>query len=142
MGVVDTNLKGVFFCAQAVAQVMKEQNSGKIINIASVAGSRGSLAMSSYNASKAGVINLTRALAKEWARYNIHVNGIGPGYIRTSINEELFSNEKFQNKILKNLAIKRIGKTDDLSGVLILLASDASDYITGQIIFIDGGSTA
>lgn len=138
--VVDTNLKGVFFCAQAVAKVMKEQNYGKIINIASVAGAVGAVAIAPYCASKAGVINLTRALAKEWARYNINVNAIGPGYIKTAINEAEMSNEVFMKKVLSSLSIKRLGELDDLSGTVVLLASEASNYITGQSIFVDGGT--
>lgn len=137
--VVDTNLKGVFFCAQAVARVMKEQKYGKIINISSLAGVKGSNAMAPYCASKAGVINLTRALAKEWARYHIHVNAIAPGYIQTSLNEEELSNESFRNNILSAMPIKRLGELDDLAGTVILLASEASSYMTGQTIFIDGG---
>lgn len=140
--VVDTNLKGVFFCAQAVAKVMKEQNYGKIINIASVAGTVGAVGISPYCASKAGVINLTRALAKEWARYNINVNAIGPGYIKTHINEAELSNEAFLKKVLASLAIKRLGELDDLSGTVVLLASEASNYITGQTVFIDGGAVS
>lgn len=140
--VIDTNLKGVFFCAQAVAKVMKEQNYGKIINIASVGGAVGAIGISPYCASKAGVINLTRALAKEWARYNITVNAIGPGYIKTSINEAELSNEGFVNKLLSSLAIKRLGELDDLSGAVVLLASEASNYLTGQTIFVDGGALA
>ncbi|MBS4192369.1 3-oxoacyl-ACP reductase FabG [Bacillus sp. FJAT-49705] len=138
--VVDTNLKGVFFCAQAVARVMKEQKYGKIINISSLAGVKGSNAMAPYCASKAGVINLTRALAKEWARYHIYVNAIAPGYIQTSLNEEELSNESFRNKILSAMPIKRLGELDDLAGTVVLLASEASSYMTGQTIFIDGGS--
>lgn len=137
--VVDTNLKGVFFCAQAVARVMKEQKYGKIINISSLAGVKGSNAMAPYCASKAGVINLTRALAKEWARFNINVNAIAPGYIQTSLNEEELSNESFRNKLLSELPIKRLGELDDLAGTVVLLASEASAYMTGQTIIIDGG---
>ncbi|AMA73151.1 2-deoxy-D-gluconate 3-dehydrogenase [Aneurinibacillus sp. XH2] len=138
--VVDTNLKGVFFCSQAVAKVMKQQNGGKIINMASVAGAAGAIAIAPYCASKAGVINLTRALAKEWARYNIQVNAIGPGYIETDMNREELANPSFYNKILSSVTIKRLGEVNDLSGVVVLLASDASNYITGQTIYIDGGS--
>ncbi|MGC5323914.1 SDR family NAD(P)-dependent oxidoreductase [Brevibacillus sp. SYSU BS000544] len=140
--VIDTNLKGVFFCAQAVAKVMKEQQYGKIINIASVAGAVGAVGMSPYCASKAGVVNLTRTLAKEWARYNINVNAIGPGYIKTAINEDVLSNEAFVGKVLSMLAIKRLGELNDLSGALLLLASDTASYITGQTYFIDGGALA
>ncbi|KAB2336234.1 3-oxoacyl-ACP reductase FabG [Cytobacillus depressus] len=137
--VVDTNLKGVFFCAQAVAKVMKEQKYGKIINISSLAGLKGSNAMAPYCASKAGIINLTRALAKEWARYHINVNAIAPGYIKTALNEEELSNESFRNKMLSAMAIQRLGELDDLAGSVILLASEASSYMTGQTIVIDGG---
>lgn len=137
--VVDTNLKGVFFCAQAVARVMKEQKYGKIINISSLAGLKGSNAMAPYCASKAGIINLTRALAKEWARYHINVNAIAPGYIKTALNEEELSNESFRNKLFSALPIQRLGELDDLAGTVVLLASEASAYITGQTIIIDGG---
>lgn len=140
--VIDTNLKGVFFCSQAVAKVMKEQNYGKIINISSVAGKIGQLNIAPYCASKAGVINLTRALAKEWAPYNIHVNSIAPSYIKTSINEASLSNEGFLNHLLSLIPLKRIGEVDDLSGTVALLASDASNYMTGQTIYIDGGALA
>jgi 2-deoxy-D-gluconate 3-dehydrogenase len=138
--VVDTNLKGVFFCAQAVARVMKEQKYGRIINVASVAGAVGSLAMAPYCASKAGVVNLTRALAKEWARYNITVNAIGPGYIKTAMNEKELSNEKFLSKVLSGVPLNRLGVVEDLAGAVVFLASDASSYITGQTLYIDGGS--
>lgn len=137
--VVGTNLKGVFFCAQAVARVMKEQKYGKIINISSLAGLKGSNAMAPYCASKAGIINLTRALAKEWARYHINVNAIAPGYIKTALNEEELSNESFRNKLFSALPIQRLGELDDLAGTVVLLASEASAYITGQTIIIDGG---
>ncbi|MGE5703959.1 MAG: SDR family NAD(P)-dependent oxidoreductase [Clostridia bacterium] len=140
--VIDTNLKGVFFCAQAAASVMKEQGGGKIINIASVAGEIGAAGMAPYCASKAGVINLTRALAKEWARYNINVNAIGPGYIKTAMNETELSDPAFLKKVLSTLSIRRLGELDDLAGTVVLLASDASSYITGQTIFIDGGNLA
>lgn len=140
--VADTNLKGVFFCAQAVAKVMKEQNYGKIINISSVAGRIGQPNIAPYCASKAGVINLTRALAKEWAPYKINVNSIAPSFIKTSMNEASLSNEAYLKNVLSLIPLKRIGEANDLSGTVALLASEASDYITGQTIYIDGGALA
>ncbi|MFF2876384.1 SDR family NAD(P)-dependent oxidoreductase [Gottfriedia sp. NPDC057991] len=140
--VLNTNLKGLFFCSQAVAKVMKEQNYGKIINISSVAGTIGQNMLASYCASKAGVISLTRTLAKEWSSHNIYVNSIAPSYIKTSLNEAILSNEQFLNNILSQTPLKRLGEIEDLTGALILLASKASNYITGQTIYIDGGALA
>lgn len=140
--VVDTNMKGVFFCAQAAAKVMRAQKYGKIINIASVAGAKSAVAIAPYGASKAGVIQLTRTLAREWARYHIYVHAIAPGYIKTDLNEAELSNEAFRQKILSSLAMKRLGDVDDLAGALLLLASDASNYMTGQTLYIDGGFLA
>lgn len=137
--VMDLNVKSLFFCCQAAGRVMKRQGNGKIINLASVAGAVGDLGIATYTASKAAVINLTRSLALEWVRYGIQVNAIGPAYIETDMNSEALSNPKVLNKIVKKTPMKRLGEPDELAGAVILLASDASSYITGQTIFVDGG---
>lgn len=137
--IMDLNVKSLFFCSQAIAKEMKEQKSGKIINIASIVGAVGDIGISPYTASKAAVINLTRSLALEWARFGIQVNAIGPAYIETEMNSEALSNSKVREKIINKTPMGRLGKAEELEGALLLLASDASSYITGQTIFVDGG---
>jgi len=140
--ILDTNLKGVFFCAQEVGKVMIRQKKGKIINISSGGGVIGIPWLGPYGASKAGVIQLTKALALEWAKHNILVNAIGPGYIKTPMTAAWLEDPPRLSAIMNRVAIKRLGESRDLTGVLLLLASDASDYITGQTFFVDGGSLA
>ncbi|WP_458413213.1 SDR family NAD(P)-dependent oxidoreductase [Schinkia sp. CFF1] len=137
--VIDLNVKSLFFCSQAAAKKMKEQGYGKIINIASVAGAVGDIGISPYTASKAAVINLTKSLALEWARYGIQVNAIGPAYIETDMNRNELRNPKVLDKIVNKTPMKRLGTPEELEGALILLASQSSSFITGQTIFVDGG---
>lgn len=137
--VMDLNVKSLFFCSQAVAKIMKNQGYGKIINIASVVGAVGDVGISPYTASKGAVINLTRSLALEWARYGIQVNAIGPAYILTDMNRKELSNPKVLEKIVNKTPMRRLGTPEELEGALILLASDSSSFITGQTIFVDGG---
>lgn len=137
--IMDLNVKSLFFCSTAVAKHMKEQGSGKIINLASVAGAVGDVGISPYTASKGAVINLTRSLALEWVRYNIQVNAIGPAYIETDMNRDALRNEKVYNKIVGKTPMNRLGKPEELKGAVLLLASEASSYMTGQTIFVDGG---
>lgn len=137
--VMNVNVKSLFFCSQAVAKVMKQQGGGKIINVSSVVGAVGDVGISPYTASKAAVINLTKSLALEWARFGIHVNAIGPAYIATEMNQEELNNEKVRNKIISKTPMKRLGLPEEITGAILLLASDAGSFITGQTIFIDGG---
>ncbi|WP_027416134.1 SDR family NAD(P)-dependent oxidoreductase [Aneurinibacillus terranovensis] len=137
--VMELNLKSLFFCSQAVGRKMAGQGYGKIINIASVAGAVGEVGISAYTASKAAVINLTRSLALEWARYGVQVNAIGPAYIKTDMNAEQLENPKVLEKIVGKTPMRRLGQPTELSGAAILLASDASSFITGQTVFVDGG---
>jgi 2-dehydro-3-deoxy-D-gluconate 5-dehydrogenase len=137
--VMDLNVKSLFFCSQVAAKTMKSQGYGKIINIASVVGAVGDIGISAYTASKGAVINLTRSLSLEWARYGITVNAIGPAYIETEMNQEELSNEKVRNKIINKTPLKRLGNPEELEGAVMLLASDASSFITGQTIYVDGG---
>jgi NAD(P)-dependent dehydrogenase (short-subunit alcohol dehydrogenase family) len=137
--VIDTNLSGAWHMAQQVAKSMvAARRGGSIINIASILGLRVATALPAYVAAKAGLIHLTKALALEWARANIRVNAIAPGYILTEINQEWFATEGGQAAI-KRIPQRRIGAPSDLDGPLLLLASDASSYMTGSIIVADGG---
>jgi NAD(P)-dependent dehydrogenase (short-subunit alcohol dehydrogenase family) len=137
--VVDTNLKGVFFVAQAVARGMKQAgHGGAIVNIASILGHRVAGGVSAYAASKAGVIQLTRALALEWAREGIRVNALCPGYVETDLNRGFFASEAGQ-KLIRRIPQRRLGRPEDLDGALLLLASDAGRYMTGSSVEVDGG---
>lgn len=137
--IVDLNLKGQFFLAQAVGKLMKEQKSGSIINIASVFGVIVDSNILPYNVSKAGLIQMTKALASEWARYNIRVNTVSPGYVITSMNEKEFNNSNILNHILKKIPQRHLGEVCDIVGSVLYLASDASRFTTGSNILVDGG---
>ena len=140
--VVDTNLKGVWLMAHSVAKAMVANGTGgKIINIASVASTTVLGQVSSYCASKAGVSQLTRALAVEWARHGIQVNAIAPGYIRTDMNRAFFDSPD-GHRVIQRIPQRRIGDPEDLDGILMLLASDAAGFMTGSIILVDGGHDA
>lgn len=137
--VVDTNLKGVFLVAQRAAQGMiKAGKPGSIINIASVLGLQVSKMLAPYIAAKSGVVQLTKAMALEWSRYSIRVNAIAPGYFQTEINEHFWGSEA-SKRMVKRIPMKRVGVVSELSGPLLLLASDAGSYMTGSIIGVDGG---
>jgi NAD(P)-dependent dehydrogenase (short-subunit alcohol dehydrogenase family) len=144
MKVIQTNLTGTFLMSQAVARHMKEQGGGKIINIASVAGLRGSdpetLDAVGYNASKGGVITLTKDLAVKWARYNIYVNAIAPGFFPTKMTKVVL--ERGGDRIVQATPLRRVGGERDLQGAALYFASAASDFVTGQVLAVDGGSTA
>jgi NAD(P)-dependent dehydrogenase (short-subunit alcohol dehydrogenase family) len=137
--IFNTNLKGLFFCSQAVARQMMPRKKGKIINIASAAGQSGSPLLAPYGASKAAVIQLTRTLALEWAAYGINVNAIGPATFEVGVSEPVLKNKELAEAIIAKTPLGRIGKVEDLIGAVILFASEASDYITGQTLFVDGG---
>ena len=137
--VMAVNLKGVFLCCQAVGRVMIVQRRGKIINIGSLLSEIGVPLTPAYAASKGGVRQLTKALAVEWAQYNIHVNAIGPGYFRTELTDALQKDEERAAWILSRTPMGRWGVPEDLKGPVVFLASDASDFITGQMLYVDGG---
>jgi NAD(P)-dependent dehydrogenase (short-subunit alcohol dehydrogenase family) len=140
--VMNTNLKGVFFVAQAVAKRMiADGKPGRIINIASAGGLRPLARIGIYCVSKAGVIHLTRAMAIEWGRHGINVNALCPGYIETEINSDYFGTEAGR-KLIDTLPRKRVGKPEDLDGLLLLLASEASGFVNGAVIAADDGITA
>lgn len=136
---LDTNLKGAFLVAQAAAQNLKDAaKPGSIINISSILGLRVASHVAPYAASKAGLVQLTRALALEWARYGVRVNAICPGYIETSLNRDFFQTDAGK-ALVKRIPQRRLGTTGDLAGPLLLLASDAGAYMTGSVIAADGG---
>lgn len=140
--ILDTNLKGTFFCAQAAARHMiKLGVHGRIINISSVGSMVAQNQLAPYGASKGGINQLTRVLAVEWAKHNILVNAIAPGSIRTDINRDYLSVPDNLNRNLSKICLGRIGNQDELAGAAVFLASEASSYMTGQTIFIDGGWT-
>lgn len=137
--VIALNLKGAFFCAQAVGRVMIKQRSGKIINIASLLSAIGVPNAVAYGSAKGGISQMTKCMAVEWAKYNINVNAIGPGYFRTPLTKPLQDDPVRSAQILSRIPMQRWGDPDDLKGVVVFLASEASDYVTGQTIYVDGG---
>lgn len=139
--IMDTNLKSAFMMSQETGKHMKEKNQGKIINIASVAGYVALRTGVVYASTKAAMIQMTKVLAMEWGKYNINVNSIGPWYFKTPLTAELLQNEEYVNDILAVTPLKRIGELEELVGPAVFLSSDASNYITGQTIFVDGGMT-
>ena len=141
---IKRNLKSVFLCSQAVARVMAQQNKGSIINIGSLAGSRPVPGQLAYSAAKAGVANLTQGVAIEWGRYNIRVNAIMPGTTMTPAVEKIYKERPMEDRklVLEFIPLKRFGKPNDFVGLAIYLASDASEWVTGAIIPVDGGLAA
>jgi NAD(P)-dependent dehydrogenase (short-subunit alcohol dehydrogenase family) len=141
--VIETNLTGTFLFSQAVGKVMIAQRRGKIVNIASVAGLRGSspkFPAIGYSTSKGGVIIFTRDLARKWGMYNIQVNAIAPGWFPTDMSEKVI--ERNKEGLLAGIPLGRFGGPNDLKGAAIFLASDASDFVTGHILVVDGGQSA
>jgi 2-deoxy-D-gluconate 3-dehydrogenase len=137
--VVDTNLKSVFFLCQAAGRHMIAQGRGKIINIASMLSFQGGIRVPSYTASKSGVAGLTKLLANEWASKGVNVNAIAPGYIATNNTAALQTDENRNRQILERIPAARWGAPSDLGGAAVFLASDASDYVNGHILAVDGG---
>ena len=137
--VIEVNLNGAWRVAQAAARHMvKNEQGGSIVNIASILGLRVSAQVPSYAASKAALIHLTKAMALELARYRIRVNALAPGYVETGINKEFFASEPGQ-ALIKRVPQRRIGQPEELDGALLLLASDAGSYTTGAVLAVDGG---
>ncbi len=135
--VIDVNLKGVFNCLKAITPIMVKQKHGKIINMSSVVGISGNAGQINYSASKAGVIGMTKSLAKEVGSRGITVNAVAPGFIETDMTDDL--GDKFKEEAKKNIPLKRLGKANDVAEVVAFLASEGSDYVTGQVIQVDGG---
>lgn len=139
MGVLETNLIGPIFITQAVGRYFVEQRSGKVINISSVDGARGGAYKSSYACSKAGLLQFSNAMANEWARYKICVNTIVPGAFHTDMSKKVYEDEKLLKKMHSRIPMFRSGELDELGSSVVFLASDASDYVTGAVINVDGG---
>lgn len=141
--VVSVNLTGTFLCARTAAKQMMKGTGGKIVNIASIYGAVGDVFPASpYYATKGAVINLTRDLAVEWAPFKINVNAIAPGFFPSEMTEGIFADPHYLEYINKQTPLGRTGNAEDLKGAVVFLASAASDYVTGQTIFVDGGWTA
>lgn len=136
-GVMDVNLKGIFLTTKAVARQMIKQKKGKIINLSSVVGVMGNPGQGNYCASKAGVIGFTKSIAKELGGKNICINAIAPGFIETDMTEVL--SEKAKEEMLRNVPLKRPGKPEDVAKLVSFLSSEDADYITGQVLHVDGG---
>lgn len=137
--VMDTNMKSTFLAARSVGKVMMRQKSGKVINLGSVLGKDAQPFCLHYGATKAAIMQMTRILALEWASCNINVNCIAPGFFVTEMTKEQIENEGNKKFLMQKIPFKRFGKTEDIVGLAIFLSSPASDYITGETVFIDGG---
>jgi NAD(P)-dependent dehydrogenase (short-subunit alcohol dehydrogenase family) len=139
--ILDVNLKGYFRLCKAVLPTMREQGGGKIINISSVAGLQPGFYMGAYSISKAGVMMLTQVLARELGEYNIQVNAIAPGVIKTKFSRALWENEAMMSKFEETTPLSRIGNPEDVVGAALYFASAASDWVTGTIMVVDGGAS-
>ena len=141
--ILDTNLKGAFFAAQAAARRMEADGKpGVIVNLCSLTSEVGVPTAVPYGSSKSGLLGMTRALAAEWAPLGIRVNAIAPGYFRTAMTEEFYENKAWQRRMLSRIPQARFGELNDLKGTAVFLASDASAYVTGQCLVVDGGYLA
>ena len=141
--IVDTNLKGAFFCAQAAAQrMLAAGRGGSIINICSLTSHVGIPTAVPYGASKSGLLGVTRGLAAEWAPMGVRVNAIAPGYFKTAMTEAFYRDAQWQTRMLDKIPMQRFGELGDLAGAAIFLASDASTYVTGHCLPVDGGFLA
>jgi NAD(P)-dependent dehydrogenase (short-subunit alcohol dehydrogenase family) len=139
--VLDTNLKGSFFCARAAAKEMMKQNFGRILNIGSCTCVFGMEGIVPYAASRGAILSMTRSLAAEWGKFGITVNVLAPGWFKTAQNAVLYENKQWLEYITGRIPLNRVGKPNDLDGAVVFLASDASRYMTGQMMMIDGGFT-
>ena len=135
--VLETNLKGPFLCSRAAAKIMTKQRSGRIINISSVVGEMGNAGQANYCASKAGLIGLTKSMARELARRHVTVNAVTPGFIVTDMTEVL--SDKVKEELLGQIPLGRFGEADDIAAAVVFLASDQAAYITGQVLGVNGG---
>ena len=135
--VINVNLKGAFNCLKAAAKMMMKQRSGKIVNITSVVGLMGNFGQANYSASKAGLIGLTKTAAKELAPRGITVNAVAPGFIQSQMTEEL--SDQVKENFLAGIPLKRMGTPEDVANAVAFLASSSADYITGQVVQVDGG---
>jgi len=136
---IGINLTGAYLVAKAVVQSMIKRKSGKIINIGSVQSELGRPTIAPYAATKGGIKMLTKGMATDWAKYNIQVNGIGPGYFKTELTKPLYENPEFDRWLCGRTPTNRWGEPEELLGALLFLSSDASSYVNGQMVYVDGG---
>ncbi len=140
--IVDTNLKGAFFTAQAAARIMADGKGGSIVTLCSLTSEKGVPTAVPYGSAKAGLVGMTRALAAEWAPRGIRVNGIGPGYFRTALTEVFYRDEDWCARMQAKIPLGRFGRLEDLVGAAVFLSSPAAAYVTGQVLYVDGGILA
>jgi NAD(P)-dependent dehydrogenase (short-subunit alcohol dehydrogenase family) len=139
--IMNLNLKGLVFLSQAVARIMKDHDGGRIINVASMDAFRHEPDIGVYSISKAAVVQATKIMAEEWAKYNIRVNAIAPGHIHTRLGDSVFeAMPGYKKELLDKVPMRRIGNPDEIVGAMIYLASDASSYVTGTTVIVDGGT--
>ena len=138
--IMNVNLKGLFFLSQTVAKLMKEQGGGSIINVASAAGIRPHM-LPIYSISKAATVMTTKVMALEWAKYGIRVNAVAPGLVKTRFSEALWSDKQILEYLLGRIPMRRFAEPEEIVGAMVYLASDASQFVTGAIISVDGGET-
>ena len=137
--ILDTNLRGSFFVAQAVARGMIEKGYGRIVNIGSLTSVSGYAGLAPYGASRGGIRQLTMSLADDWGKYGVTVNCLAPGWFRTEQNKVLYENQEWVDYLVDRIPVKRAGQPHDLDGAVVFLASEASRYVTGQTLLVDGG---
>lgn len=140
--ILNTNLTSVFYVSQAVARHMIKRGKGKIINICSVMSQLGRQTIAPYTATKGAVAMLTKGMCADWAKYGIQANGLAPGYFATVMNKALVENEEFSSWLIKRTPAGRWGQVEELNGAAVFLASDASSYVNGQVLYVDGGMTS
>jgi 2-deoxy-D-gluconate 3-dehydrogenase len=140
--IIDSNLNSTFLCSRKAGQMMREQGAGKIVSISSIAGRRSAPFMGIYGVAKAGIEMLTKVIAQELAAFNIQVNAVAPGMVRTKFSEPFWSNSEFYEQIVKAIPMGRIAEPAEVARAVLFLCSEASDFITGQTLMIDGGASA
>jgi NAD(P)-dependent dehydrogenase (short-subunit alcohol dehydrogenase family) len=140
--VFDTNVRGTYLATRASGEHLVGQGSGKVVNVASNFAFKGVPGHAAYCASKAAVVSFTRTMAVEWARHNVQVNALAPGYVATDLNAELRADEDAQAKILRSVPARRMGEPEEMAPWIVLLAGPASDFMTGETVVVDGGQTA
>ena len=140
--IIDSNLTGTFLCSRKAGQIMREQKSGKIVSISSIAARRSAPFMGIYGIAKAGIDMMTKVLAQELAAFNIQVNAVAPGMVKTKFSEPFWSNDEFYKQIVKTIPLGRIAEPVDVALPVLFLCSPAADFITGQTLIVDGGASA